>query len=141
MTFGGSGNDVIIGGAGNDTISGGGGADVFEFSRTSTETMITDFDASEGDVLRFYNRGGVVFDINSVQFSQTGGLTLEYVDVTSSSRELLRIDLGLNAPGPSEALLETCTSAIEIVFSPLIWDSQAPLPNKTWPQPADARNE
>ncbi|WP_120497921.1 DUF5801 repeats-in-toxin domain-containing protein [Kiloniella sp. EL199] len=59
---GGEGNDIIIGGiyedkmsggSGNDTLTGGDGADIFVFKADSVggSDIITDFDASEGDVL------------------------------------------------------------------------------------------
>ena len=48
------GNDTILGAAGNDKISGGAGADQFVFnSLASGVDVISDFNAAEGDVLRF----------------------------------------------------------------------------------------
>lgn len=50
--YGGSGNDTIYTGWGNDTVAGGDGADLFVFSTASGQDVYTDFDVSEGDVLR-----------------------------------------------------------------------------------------
>lgn len=47
------GDDILDGGAGADQLSGGRGADQFVFNTTSGLDTITDFDRSEGDVLRF----------------------------------------------------------------------------------------
>jgi len=55
---GGDGNDVLNGSAGDDVLSGGDGSDVFEFLITSGSDRITDYDASEGDILRFFRRQG-----------------------------------------------------------------------------------
>jgi hypothetical protein len=56
--IGGAGDDVIFGGAGDDQITGGDGADQFIWKDADVGTVgspavdiITDFDASEGDVL------------------------------------------------------------------------------------------
>lgn len=49
---GGSGNDTIYGGWGDDRITGGSGADRFIFGLQPGSDVITDFDASEGDLLR-----------------------------------------------------------------------------------------
>ncbi len=48
---GGAGNDQMSGGAGDDILTGDGGADVFIFASNSGNDTVTDFDASEGDVL------------------------------------------------------------------------------------------
>lgn len=49
---GGQGNDTIYGGWGDDSITGGSGADRFVFGLQPGNDVITDFDASEGDLLR-----------------------------------------------------------------------------------------
>ena len=53
---GGSGADLINGGAGDDALTGGSGADIFEFTATSGNDTITDYNQGDGDVLRFYRR-------------------------------------------------------------------------------------
>ena len=53
---GGNGADLINGGAGNDTLTGGSGADIFEFTATSGNDTITDYNQGEGDILRFFRR-------------------------------------------------------------------------------------
>ncbi|MDA9005985.1 hypothetical protein N9J36_00030 [Litoricola sp.] len=52
----GNGADLINGGAGDDTLTGGSGADIFEFTATSGNDTITDYNQGEGDVLRFFRR-------------------------------------------------------------------------------------
>jgi hypothetical protein len=49
---------VLNGSAGDDVLTGGDGADVFEFLMTSGSDRITDYDATEGDILRFFRRKG-----------------------------------------------------------------------------------
>ena len=64
---GGSGNDKIFGGIGTDVLIGGEGADEFQFTKTSTNSTITDFDINSGDTLSFFNKGGVNFDKETVE--------------------------------------------------------------------------
>ncbi|UWQ19850.1 calcium-binding protein [Jannaschia sp. M317] len=90
--LGGNGDDVIFGGAGVDILTGGPGADVFEFTRTSTDTTITDFDTEGGDIIRFYNRGGAVFDEASLALTPSG-LSIDYTDFISNSVRTIMIDI------------------------------------------------
>ena len=53
---GGTGDDVLNGSSGNDTLTGSSGADIFEFTATSGNDTITDYNQGDGDVLRFYRR-------------------------------------------------------------------------------------
>ena len=87
---GGDGDDTIVGGSGSDTMSGGNGADRFEFTRTSTDVLVQDYDRSEGDTLVFYNRGGAVFDAGSVAMTALG-LTIGYT--SGGTLQTLTIDL------------------------------------------------
>jgi len=59
---GGAGNDVLFGGSGDDQLIGGAGADIFEFTITSGNDTIADYDISAGDVIRFYARRGEAED-------------------------------------------------------------------------------
>ena len=57
MLDGGTGNDVLNGSSGDDTLTGGSGSDIFEFTATSGNDTITDFNKDE-DELHFYFREG-----------------------------------------------------------------------------------
>jgi hypothetical protein len=60
-------------------ITGGLGADEFQFTRTSQDTSVTDFDTSQGDTLSFYNAGGASFDKDSIAANSAGdGITIGY---------------------------------------------------------------
>jgi serralysin len=83
---GGAGDDTIFGGTGNNVLTGGLGADVFEFTHTSADTSVTDFDAAEGDILRFYNGNSTFFDASSLVLTDTG-ISIMYWD-RGSVREL-----------------------------------------------------
>ena len=63
---GNSGDDVLFGGAGANVLTGGLGADEFQFTSTSTDDTITDFNITDGDTLKFFNTGGAEFDISSM---------------------------------------------------------------------------
>lgn len=93
---GGTGNDTLFGGTGADTLEGGAGADTFEFTRTSTDTNVLDFDPSQGDMLRFYNTGGAEFDPSSIALTQSG-ITINYVDTATAQTHVLDIDLAVSA--------------------------------------------
>ncbi|MCJ7873471.1 hypothetical protein [Phaeobacter sp. J2-8] len=110
---GGNGNDTIFGGIGTDVLTGGAGADVFEFTRTSTDTSVTDFDAREGDALRFYNVGGVEFDASSVALTASG-ITISYTDTASGAEYDISIALAANAADFTTTLPEIL-NALEIV--------------------------
>ena len=69
---GGDGNDELFGGAGINELIGGVGADEFQFTKTSTNDTIADFDITEGDTLKFFNTYEVQFDRDSVSLNSTG---------------------------------------------------------------------
>ncbi|KIT14760.1 calcium-binding protein [Jannaschia aquimarina] len=54
VLLGGNGDDTLFGGVGGDTLVGGAGADIFELTRTSSGTVIKDFDPSAGDMIKVY---------------------------------------------------------------------------------------
>ena len=69
---GGAGVDVITGGLGQDTLTGGSGGDRFNFTITATpgehssrttQDLITDFSATEGDYIRLTSTGAAKSDI------------------------------------------------------------------------------
>lgn len=100
----GDGNDVIFGGAGNNILTGGLGADEFQFSITSSQDKIKDFNASEGDTLSFFNSIAGQFKLESAEFSG-GELSLSY---GSSENDLLVIEFD-NAGLTSEDVLSAIT--------------------------------
>lgn len=90
--IGGDGDDELFGGAGTNSLTGGAGADEFQLTRTSQNTTITDFDGSDGDVLRFFNSGGAVFDKGSITTNQAGdGIEIDY----SYDNETLSMNISL----------------------------------------------
>ena len=107
---GGDGNDELFGGAGTNVLTGGLGADEFQFTMTSTNDSVTDFNAAEGDTLKFFNTGGAEFDESSVSANSAGdGISIEY----SLDNQTLSLDisLGLSSISDTNELL----SAIEII--------------------------
>ncbi|NES21581.1 MAG: calcium-binding protein [Symploca sp. SIO3E6] len=55
---GGAGNDLLVGDAGNDLLVGGAGADTFHFRFPNDGIdTITDFDASQGDIIQISDSG------------------------------------------------------------------------------------
>jgi Ca2+-binding RTX toxin-like protein len=70
--IGGDGDDDLFGGAGINELIGGSGADEFQFTRTSINDTIADFDITEGDTLKFFNTDEVQFDRDSVSLNSTG---------------------------------------------------------------------
>jgi Ca2+-binding RTX toxin-like protein len=108
--IGGDGNDELFGGAGTNVLTGGLGADEFQFTMTSKKDSVIDFNAAEGDTLKFFNTGGATFDRDSVTAnSALDGITIEY---SHNNQTLsLNISLGLSTSSVTNDLL----SAIEII--------------------------
>ena len=69
---GGDGKDALFGGVGINELIGGAGADEFQFTRTSTNDTVADFNISHGDTLKFFNTAGAQFDRDSVSLNSTG---------------------------------------------------------------------
>ncbi|MDD9901095.1 MAG: type I secretion C-terminal target domain-containing protein, partial [Alphaproteobacteria bacterium] len=88
--FGQEGNDTITGGAGSDYLSGGSGADTFVLNAVGEGVdTITDFNATEGDVLDIHNilsgYDPLASDIhNFVQVTHSGGNSLVQIDPTGT---------------------------------------------------------
>ena len=79
IIIGGDGDDELFGGAGTNVLTGGAGADEFQFTMTSKKDSVTDFNAAEGDTLKFFNTGGAEFDKSSVTANSEGdGISIEY---------------------------------------------------------------
>jgi len=72
--YGGDDDDIIFGGAGANILNGGTGADTFQFTLSSQNDIIEDFNADEGDILEFYNSQGNIFDIDSISVNDSGNL-------------------------------------------------------------------
>ena len=109
--YGGAGDDTIFGGIGADELYGGTGADVFEFTKTSTDTTAADFNPSEGDLLRFYNRDGAQFEPESIGLTDDG-IRIAY----SESGTTHEIDVALAASTADFNLsLQQILSATEFV--------------------------
>jgi Ca2+-binding RTX toxin-like protein len=89
---GGDGDDTIFGGTGLDFLDGGFGADVFEFTRTSTDATVLNLDVYEGDMLRFYDTGGAVFDPSSVALI-AGGMQISFTDTATGTSHDLKVAL------------------------------------------------
>jgi Ca2+-binding RTX toxin-like protein len=66
---GGEDDDALFGGAGTNVLTGGTGADEFQFTKTSTNDTIKDFSLIDGDTLKFFNKGGALFDRDSVSLA------------------------------------------------------------------------
>ena len=69
---GGNGDDELFGGAGVNELIGGAGADEFQFTKTSSNDTVVDFNISDGDTLKFFNTGGALFDRNSIFLNSAG---------------------------------------------------------------------
>jgi len=96
---GGVGDDVLFGGAGTNVLTGGADADVFQFTGSSTNDTVKDFSLSDGDTLRFFNKGGAQFDRSSVSLNNAGDeLSIsdgaEVLTITLEGAGLQLADLG-----------------------------------------------
>ena len=110
LSFGGDGNDQLFGGAGTNILTGGLGADEFQFTRTSQDTFVTDFDVSQGDTLRFYNTGGAEFNKGSIAANTAGdGITIDYTH--DNQTHSLDISLSLT----DFAVTDSLSASVEII--------------------------
>ena len=90
---GGAGNDVINGGLGANTLTGGTGFDIFEFTATSGNDTITDFNTDE-DELHFYYRKGEAEE-SAVASIENGVVTWDAVTVDLGDSSLAISDLNI----------------------------------------------
>ena len=90
---GGTGDDVLNGSSGDDTLTGGSGSDIFEFTATSGNDTITDFNKDE-DELHFYFRKGEAEEL-AVASINNGVVTWDAVtiDLGDSSIELTDLNI------------------------------------------------
>jgi len=90
---GGAGDDIIDGGYGDNTLSGGSGSDIFEFTATSGNDTITDFNKDE-DELHFYYRKGEAEE-SAVASINDGIVTWDAVTVDLGDSSLALGDLNI----------------------------------------------
>ena len=90
---GGTGDDVLNGSSDNDILTGGSGSDIFEFTATSGNDTITDFDKDE-DLLHFYFREGEAEE-TEVASINNGVLTWDAVTVDLGNTSLAISDLNI----------------------------------------------
>ena len=88
---GGDDDDVLFGGAGINELVGGSGADEFQFTKTSKNDTISDFNIADGDTLKFFNTGGAQFDRDNISLNSAGDeLSIAY---GSDADDVLTISL------------------------------------------------
>jgi hypothetical protein len=90
---GGAGDDIINGGYGDNTLTGGSGSDIFEFTATSGNDTITDFNKDE-DELHFYFREGEAEE-TAVASINNGVVTWDAVTVDLGDSSLAISDLNI----------------------------------------------
>ncbi|MBU2959995.1 hypothetical protein KO516_03960 [Citreicella sp. C3M06] len=110
VVFGGAGDDSIFGGAGVDRLTGGAGADSFEFTQSARYVTVTDYNPHEGDTLRFYNAGSMLFDESSVSLTASG-LSIVMTHSDTGAREVMHVTL----EGVSDLSLPAISAGIEIL--------------------------
>ena len=79
---GGEGHDTLFGGKGTDTLTGGSGSDVFQFTLSSGQDTITDFNISEGDKIQLWKGSN---DSSSITYSSNNNdavITWQSVSIT-----------------------------------------------------------
>ena len=79
---GGEGDDILFGGKGTDTLTGGSGSDVFQFTLSSGQDTITDFNISEGDKIQLWKNS---YDSNAATYSSNNNdavITWQSVSIT-----------------------------------------------------------
>lgn len=95
--IGGADNDVMFGGAGINELFGGSGADEFQFTRTSENDTVSDFSIADGDTLKFFNKGGALFDRDSLSLNAAGDeLSIAYGDEIGEILTITLYEAGLN---------------------------------------------
>lgn len=90
MIFGGAGNDWLSGDLGHDTLTGGSGADIFHTFSGAGVSVVTDFNAAEGDRV-------MVDPGNTYTVSQVGADV--HVDMTGGGEMILQNTQLSSLPG------------------------------------------
>jgi len=109
---GGAGNDTIDGGTGNDQLTGGAGADLFRFIKAGGQDTITDFNATQGDLIDLTGTG--ITGIQQLQITPSGshyiiglgdGTTITLANSTAPQASWFKFDPALPPGGgtPSSA--------------------------------------
>ena len=70
--YGDAGADTLIGGKGNDTLTGGAGSDVFVYTSGDGNDIITDYTATDGDIIQL----GKNTTVSKVSFSDNNDFVL-----------------------------------------------------------------
>ena len=91
---GGAGDDIINGGYGDNTLTGGSGSDIFEFTATSGNDTITDFNKDE-DELHFYFREGEAEE-SALASINDGIVTWDAVTIDLGNSSLILNDLNIS---------------------------------------------
>ena len=68
IIYGGMGNDVLFGGAGVNHLVGGAGADTFQFTASSLDTTVDDFNFNDGDIVQIFETE----DFELISWGQVG---------------------------------------------------------------------
>jgi Ca2+-binding RTX toxin-like protein len=94
---GGNGADELFGGSGVDELIGGSGADEFQFTKTSKNDTIADFNLSDGDTMKFFNTGGAEFDRESISLNSAGDeLSIAFGSGVDDALTISLMHAGLN---------------------------------------------
>ncbi|MCZ8375765.1 MAG: Hint domain-containing protein [Beijerinckiaceae bacterium] len=113
ILLGGGGADILDGGAGSDILTGGAGGDVFRFLNVGND-IVTDFKASQGDVLQIDNIAGI-FTIADLTITQVGG----NVVITAPSNPAFQITLqNTNVADVTSSLQVACLLRGTMVATP-----------------------
>ncbi|MBA1157513.1 glycoside hydrolase family 113 [Microvirga mediterraneensis] len=102
---GNAGNDTLDGGTGNDVMTGGTGADLFRFAKAGGQDTITDFNATQGDLIDLTGTG--ITGIGQLEIGGSGsnvviglgdGTTITLANSTAPQASWFKFD---PAPPPS----------------------------------------
>ena len=121
---GSTGNDTLNGGKGNDTLTGGSGKDVFYYAKNSGNDVITDYSASQGDIIKLgvsslsssTSGNNVILKFDSGQITVNKGKT-QKISVVGSNNKTTVIGGGTSTKLPSGLTISNKTMTIKSPFS------------------------